>query len=141
MSTTTNGGSISSSTWTTDELMHGKVGVPSPPVSPGGTTSNGDGDSPSKQNKHHRFSIRKMGHGKKGPPADPMDWGMPGHLTEEEVAVFVSIRCIYICLFLVSVCSVPVYFSYVNCGEIVYNIKGVANIMLCIRDSHVLCNL
>lgn len=58
--------------------------------------SNGDGNSPSKQKSHHRFSMRKMGHGKKGPPADPMDWGMPGHLTEEEVAVFVSIRYILI---------------------------------------------
>jgi hypothetical protein len=27
---------------------------------------------------------------KKGGPMDPMDWGMPGHLTEEEVAIFVS---------------------------------------------------
>ena len=60
--------------------------------------SNGDGNSPSKQKSHHRFSMRKMGHGKKGPPADPMDWGMPGHLTEEEVAVFVSIRCLNICV-------------------------------------------
>ena len=59
--------------------------------------SNGDGNSPSKQKSHHRFSMRKMGHGKKGPPADPMDWGMPGHLTEEEVAVFVS-RYLNICV-------------------------------------------
>lgn len=35
------------------------------------------------------FSVRKMGGGTK-PPTDPMDWGMPGHLTEEEVAVFMK---------------------------------------------------
>lgn len=80
-------GSVGSvqSVWTSDELMHGKVG--SAPSSP--TTENGNGSSPNKH-KHSRFSMRKLGHGKK-PPADPMDWGMPGHLTEEEVAVFVSL--------------------------------------------------
>lgn len=35
--------------------------------------------------------MRKMG-GAKKPPADPMDWGMPGHLTEQEVAVFMKFR-------------------------------------------------
>lgn len=33
-------------------------------------------------------SVRKMS--KKG-VADPMDWGSPGHLTKEEVDVFVSL--------------------------------------------------
>ena len=58
--------------------------MPSPPSSP---TDGSDG-SPKKHHSH-RFSVRRMG-GHKKPPADPMDWGMPGHLTEEEVAVFVS---------------------------------------------------
>jgi len=86
-------GSVGSvqSVWTSDELMHGKVG--SAPSSP--TTENGNG-SPNKH-KHSRFSMRKMGHGKK-PPADPMDWGMPGHLTEDEVAIFVSLKCLSVCL-------------------------------------------
>lgn len=84
---------ITNGTWTADELMHGKAG--SPPTSP---TS----ESPTKQG-HNRFSMRKMGGGKK-PPADPMDWGMPGHLTEEEVAIFVSCRiidCVVLVLVLV----------------------------------------
>ena len=86
-------GSVGSvqSVWTSDELMHGKVG--SAPSSP---TENGNG-SPNKH-KHSRFSMRKLGHGKK-PPADPMDWGMPGHLTEEEVAIFVSLNNMFVGLF------------------------------------------
>ena len=96
-------GSISSSTWTADELMHGKIGgsSPSPPASPtektnGNGNNNGESHSTKKQHTqshhhhHSRFSMRKLGHGKNKPPTDPMDWGMPGHLTEEEVAVFVS---------------------------------------------------
>ena len=48
--------------------------------------------------------MRKMGHGKK-PPADPMDWGMPGHLTEEEVAIFVSLWFVVVVCFIdVCVC-------------------------------------
>ena len=89
-------GSVGSvqSIWTSDELMHGKVGSPEP-SSPIENGTNGSG-SPNKH-KHSRFSMRKMGHGKK-PPADPMDWGMPGHLTEEEVAIFVSLKCLSVCL-------------------------------------------
>ena len=95
-------GSISSSTWTADELMHGKIGgsSPSPPASPtektNGNGNNGESHSAKKQHTqshhhhHSRLSMRKLGHGKNKPPTDPMDWGMPGHLTEEEVAVFVS---------------------------------------------------
>ena len=75
-------------TWTADELMHGKTGVPSsPPSSPAESALSGS------KKSHARFSVRKLGHGGKKPRADPMDWGMPGHLTEEEVAIFVS--CVY----------------------------------------------
>ena len=122
MSTTTNGGSISSTTWTTDELMHGKVGVPSPPVSPGGTMGSSANSNGEKQKSHHRFSMRKMGHGKKGPPADPMDWGMPGHLTEEEVAVFVS-RYLNICVSMFCSC---IYFVCELCWN--YNIGEFTNL-------------
>lgn len=68
--------------------MHGKLGgSPSPPHSP----TEGSGGSPSKSKSHRGFSVRKMGHhGGKKPSTDPMDWGMPGHLTEDEVAIFVS---------------------------------------------------
>ena len=97
-------GSVGSvqSVWTSDELMHGKVG--SAPSSPTENGTNGSG-SPNKH-KHSRFSMRKLGHGKK-PPADPMDWGMPGHLTEDEVAVFVSfILCILWLFNMLVVCLV-----------------------------------
>jgi hypothetical protein len=73
-------------TWTADELMHGKeddsaaAAVASLTISPHG--------SPTSKPPSKRFSMAKLG--KKKPPADPMDWGMPGHLTDEEVAVFVS---------------------------------------------------
>mmetsp|Transcript_12290 Transcript_12290/g.26170 ORF Transcript_12290/g.26170 Transcript_12290/m.26170 type:complete len:450 (+) Transcript_12290:193-1542(+) len=73
--------SPATATWTADELMHGKAGAPPSPTE--ASTS-----SPTK--KHSRMSVRKLG-GKK-PPADPMDWGMPGHLTQEEVAVFMKFR-------------------------------------------------
>lgn len=61
--------------WTAEELMHGKDGMPPPvkePASP------------------KRSSLRKLKASKGKGAVDPMDWGMPGHLTEEEVAVFVS---------------------------------------------------
>ena len=94
MSTITNGtnGIISPpAKWTADELMHGKEGVSEDhpaSLSPG---------SPMK--KSNRFSMRKLG-GKKS-PADPMDWGMPGHLSEEEVAIFVSASLLILILGLV----------------------------------------
>ena len=104
-------GSVGSvhSTWTADELMHGKIG--SPPNSPTENGTNGSG-SPNKH-KHSRFSMRKLGHGKK-PPADPMDWGMPGHLTEDEVAIFVSLLCI-LCLSVYLKCFMFVWYVLV-CG-------------------------
>ncbi|KAL9180289.1 hypothetical protein ACHAXT_008259 [Thalassiosira profunda] len=83
---TTNGSaSLTAAVWTADELMHGKPGAPSPPSSPS------EGSPGKKHHASHRFSVRRMG-GHKKPPADPMDWGMPGHLTEEEVAVFMKFR-------------------------------------------------
>lgn len=85
MSATANGSIIGA--WTADELMHGQVGSSSPPASP---TRDGADTSPSKKSQSHRFSVRKLGGNAKKPPADPMDWGMPGHLTEDEVAIFVS---------------------------------------------------
>eukprot|EP00571_Detonula_confervacea_P011762 CAMPEP_0172299760 /NCGR_PEP_ID=MMETSP1058-20130122/1987_1 /TAXON_ID=83371 /ORGANISM="Detonula confervacea, Strain CCMP 353" /LENGTH=462 /DNA_ID=CAMNT_0013009315 /DNA_START=16 /DNA_END=1404 /DNA_ORIENTATION=- len=93
MATTTNGSHPG--TWTADELMHGKVGSHSPPASPtangaGAGAGAGAGDSPSKKTQSHRFSMRKLG--AKKPPADPMDWGMPGHMSEEEVAIFMKFR-------------------------------------------------
>jgi hypothetical protein len=65
--------------WTADELMHGKGGIPSPSKEPPASPTNGS----------KRGSLRKL-KGHKSKTVDPMDWGMPGHLTEEEVAVFVS---------------------------------------------------
>ena len=72
--------------WTADELMHGKYGGGGAPESPSkeAPASASIGGSVFK-----RASIRKL-KGSKGKPTDPMDWGMPGHLTEEEVATFVS---------------------------------------------------
>jgi hypothetical protein len=68
--------------WTADELMHGQASDASPPTSPNGSAT-GAG-TPKK-----RFSMRTMkSPGKKS--TDPLDWGMPGHLTKEEVDVFVS---------------------------------------------------
>jgi hypothetical protein len=89
---------IAAGTWTADELMNGKV------VSETGATisssssvgSNGGGGTattspPTKVAPTKQFSMMKMASKtKKGGPMDPMDWGMPGHLTEEEVAIFVS---------------------------------------------------
>jgi hypothetical protein len=73
--------------WTAEELMHGKEGVVDDLAASAAASLSLSSTSPSK--KVSKFSMRKMGAGKK-PPADPMDWGMPGHLTEEEVAIFVS---------------------------------------------------
>jgi hypothetical protein len=78
-------------TWTAEELMHGKDdhhdvaggGVASLTISSTSPTGSPLSKSPTK-----RFTMSKMG--KKKPPSDPMDWGMPGHLTEEEVGIFVS---------------------------------------------------
>ena len=68
--------------------MHGKEGVVDDlAASAAASLTVSSTTSPSK--KAPKFSMRKLGAGKK-PPADPMDWGMPGHLTEEEVAIFVS---------------------------------------------------
>lgn len=85
MSTITNGSISPPAKWTAEELMHGKEGVSDDLVASAAALGLGS-TSPSK--KSGRFTMRKLG-GKK-PPADPMDWGMPGHLTEEEVAIFVS---------------------------------------------------
>lgn len=65
--------------WTADELMHGKDGVSSPTKEAPASPTNGS-----------KLSLRKLKSSKSGKSVDPMDWGMPGHLTEEEVAVFVS---------------------------------------------------
>jgi hypothetical protein len=71
--------------WTADELMHGKVG--SPPTSPNGSATSLSAGSGAK--KGGRFSMRSMkSSGKKS--TDPLDWGMPGHMTKEEVEIFVS---------------------------------------------------
>jgi hypothetical protein len=78
--------------WTADELMHGKGGA--------------GGDSPSKESapasptngSKRGPSLRKLkGSSKSKSAADPMDWGVPGHLTEEEVAVFVSAHSCCVC--------------------------------------------
>jgi hypothetical protein len=71
--------------WTADELMHGKAGEVSPPTSPNGSATSATAS----VKKSGRFSMKSMkSSGKKS--ADPMDWGMPGHMTKEEVDVFVS---------------------------------------------------
>lgn len=70
--------------WTADELMHGKAGEEYSTSAPNGLAPSG---SPNK--KSGRFSMRSMkSSGKKS--TDPLDWGMPGHMTQEEVGVFVS---------------------------------------------------
>mmetsp|Transcript_5621 Transcript_5621/g.10905 ORF Transcript_5621/g.10905 Transcript_5621/m.10905 type:complete len:440 (-) Transcript_5621:157-1476(-) len=61
--------------WTSEELMQGKAGVPSSP--------------PSSPSKSMKKSTRKLAASGK---VDPMDWGTPGHLTEEEVATFMKFR-------------------------------------------------
>lgn len=69
--------------WTADELMHGKDGA----------AASLSKDAPaSPTNGSKRMSLRKL-KGSKSKTVDPMDWGMPGHLTQEEVDVFVS--CAY----------------------------------------------
>lgn len=45
----------------------------------------------SSENGANGNSVKKMGGSGKG-KVDPMDWGMPGHLTEEELAVFMKFR-------------------------------------------------
>lgn len=60
--------------------MHGKAGDRHD--EPTASTSS----SPAKGGR--RFSTKKLKG--KGASADPMDWGLPGHLTDEEVAIFVS---------------------------------------------------
>ena len=72
--------------WTAEELMHGKGGMNGSITKSltASTASNG-----SKTGK----SLRKL-KSAKGKTVDPLDWGMPGHLTEEEVEVFVSIDLI-----------------------------------------------
>jgi len=64
--------------WTADELMTGKADVPS------SSTVSAENGSASKDG-----SVRRMGNTGK---VDPMDWGMPGHLTKEEVDVFMLFR-------------------------------------------------
>jgi hypothetical protein len=65
--------------WTAEELMHGKDGVASPTK-----------EAPASPTHGSKLSLRKLK--SKSKSTDPMDWGMPGHLTEDEVAVFVSCR-------------------------------------------------
>jgi hypothetical protein len=95
---TNGGGSIASppAKWSAEELMHGKDGVEDLVASAAASLTLGSpgasasaAGSPSKKSTT-RFTMRKLGGGKSKTPADPMDWGMPGHLTEEEVAIFVS---------------------------------------------------
>ena len=61
--------------WSAEELM-GRAGA--------GSTS-------STVTSSQQGSVRKMS---KKSVADPLDWGMPGHLTKEEVDVFVSLPLI-----------------------------------------------
>jgi hypothetical protein len=70
--------------WTDNKLMHGKDNAAAAAVA-SLTISSPDGSSMSKS-PIKRFLMAKMW--KKKPPANPMDWGMPGHLTKEEVAMF-----------------------------------------------------
>mmetsp|Transcript_28898 Transcript_28898/g.43684 ORF Transcript_28898/g.43684 Transcript_28898/m.43684 type:complete len:457 (+) Transcript_28898:108-1478(+) len=82
-----NGGSTSASPpgqWTADELMHGKAGDVSPPTSPNGSATTSGG-------QKKRFSMKAMRSPAKK-STDPLDWGMPGHLTKEEVDVFMKFR-------------------------------------------------
>jgi hypothetical protein len=67
--------------WTAEELMHGKDGVASPTK-----------EAPASPTHGSKLSLRKLKSSSKSKSTDPMDWGMPGHLTEDEVAVFVSSR-------------------------------------------------
>lgn len=90
----TNGIASPPAKWSAEELMHGKDGVEDLVASAAASLTLGSPGasatgSPSKKSTT-RFTMRKLGGGKSKPPADPMDWGMPGHLTEEEVAIFVS---------------------------------------------------
>ena len=68
--------------WTADELMHGK----------GDATASPSKDVPASptNGSKQRMSLRKL-KSSKSKTVDPMDWGMPGHLTQEEVDVFVSL--------------------------------------------------
>lgn len=68
--------------------MHGKVGVTSPLASP----TDASVSASKKHNQSNRFSVRKLGGSTKKPPTDPMDWGTPGHLTEDEVKIFTKFR-------------------------------------------------
>ena len=61
--------------WTADELM--------------GKGSLGDLPSNSQSSPEKRLSFR-VRHGKTQDKLDPADWGRPGHLTQEEVDVYVS---------------------------------------------------
>jgi len=82
-----NNGSTSASPpgqWTADELMHGKAGDVSPPTSPNGSATTSGG-------QKKRFSMKAMRSPAKK-STDPLDWGMPGHLTKEEVDVFMKFR-------------------------------------------------
>ena len=82
---------IAAGTWTADELMNGKE--TSATISSSVGSNGGVGTSttsPTKAAPTKQFSMMKLAKTKKGGPMDPMDWGMPGHLTEEEVVIFVS---------------------------------------------------
>lgn len=69
---------LASGTWTSEELMHGKGDqAPSSSAAPVSPT----------ESSSKKRSVKKLA-GK----AAPMDWGMPGHLTQEEVAVFMKFR-------------------------------------------------
>jgi hypothetical protein len=86
---------IAAGTWTADELMNGKVASETTSATISSSVgSNGGGGtsttSPTKAAPTKQFSMMKLAKTKKGGPMDPMDWGMPGHLTEEEVVIFVS---------------------------------------------------
>jgi hypothetical protein len=68
--------------WTADELM--------------GKGSLGDGDHPANgvsTSERRKLSFRIHKHQDK---VDPADWGRPGHLTQEEVDVYVSVSVIVI---------------------------------------------
>mmetsp|Transcript_20129 Transcript_20129/g.29578 ORF Transcript_20129/g.29578 Transcript_20129/m.29578 type:complete len:93 (+) Transcript_20129:139-417(+) len=68
----------------------------------------GPGDAPADDtNKRagilHMPTVRRLGKQKKG-STSPMDWGMPGELTKEEVDVFVSF--VWFCLCPCRLCNI-----------------------------------
>ena len=84
---------IALATATMDSTANGSAATPNPGVWSAEELMGraGAGTSSTVTTSSQQGSVRKMS--KKG-VADPMDWGMPGHLTKEEVDVFVSLLLI-----------------------------------------------